>query len=81
MAAEKGCTILGNREGLGMRHNVYNNTTAFGLLSFKMQAEFRAMRDAGHKIITYDADGEWSGSNARSFILSKVYRVKEEVKV
>ncbi len=64
-----------------MRHNVYNNTTAFGLLSFKMQAEFRAMRDAGHKIITYDADGEWSGSNARSFILSKVYRVKEEVKV
>jgi hypothetical protein len=57
------------------------NTTAFGLLSKNRQAEFRAMRDAGHKIITYDADGEWSGTNARSFMLSKVYRVKEEVKV
>jgi hypothetical protein len=57
------------------------NTTAFGLLPKNRQAEFRAMRDAGHKIITYDADGEWSGTNARSFILSKVYRVKEEVKV
>jgi hypothetical protein len=59
-----------------MRHNVYDNTTAFGLLSPKMQAEFRAMRDAGHKIIAYEADGEWCGTNARSFMLSKVYRVK-----
>lgn len=59
-----------------MRHNVYDNITAFGLLSPKMQAEFRAMRDAGHKIIMYEADGEWSGTNARIFMLSKVYRVK-----
>lgn len=58
-----------------MRHNVYDNTTAFGLLSFKMQAEFRAMRDAGHMIIMYGADGEWCGTNAKSFMLSKVYRV------
>jgi len=64
-----------------MTRSVYNNVTPFGLLSPKMQEEFRVMRDAGHKIIMYEMDGEWVGINARSFVLSKVYRVKEgEVK-
>jgi hypothetical protein len=39
------------------------------------------MRDAGHKIIMYESNGEWVHTNAHSFMLSKVYRVKEgEVK-
>ena len=59
-----------------MSHNVYTNVTPFGLLSPKMQAEFRTMRDAGHKIIMYEVDGEWVDVNARSFVLSKVYRIK-----
>lgn len=60
-----------------MTRSVYNNVTPFGLLSPKMQEEFRTMRDAGHKIIMYETDGEWVNVNARSFGLSKVYRVKE----
>ena len=60
-----------------MIHNVYTNVAPFGLCSTKMQAEFRTMRDAGHKIIMYEMDGEWVDVNARSFALSKVYRVKE----
>lgn len=60
-----------------MTRSVYNNVTPFGLCSTKMQAEFRAMRDAGHKIITYEMDGEWANVNARYFVLSNVYRVKE----
>ena len=59
-----------------MTRSVYNNVTPFGLLSPKMQAEFRTMRDAGHKMIMYEMDGEWVDVNARSFVLSKVYRVK-----
>ena len=59
-----------------MTRNVYTNVTPFGLLSPKMQAEFRLMRDAGGKIIMYEMDGEWVDVNARSFVLSKVYRVK-----
>jgi hypothetical protein len=61
-----------------MKRNVYTNVTPFGLCTPKEQAEFRAMRDAGHKIIMYEMDGEWVGVNARSFGLSKVYRVKQE---
>jgi hypothetical protein len=61
-----------------MKRNVYTNVTPFGLCSPKMQAEFRAMRDAGHKIIMYEVDGEWVDVNARSLGLSKVYRVKQE---
>jgi hypothetical protein len=60
-----------------MTRSVYNNVTPFGLLSPKMQAEFRTMRDSDHKIIMYEADGEWVYTNARSFALHKVYRVKE----
>jgi hypothetical protein len=64
-----------------MSRSVYTNVAPFGLCSIKMQAEFRTMRDAGHKIIMYEADGEWVHVNGKSFILSKVYRVKEgEVK-
>lgn len=59
-----------------MTRSVYNNVTPFGLCSTKMQAEFRTMRDAGHKIIMYEVDGEWVHTNAHSFTLSKVYRVK-----
>tara|TARA_R110000868_G_scaffold12098_5_gene58609 strand:+ start:4701 stop:4895 length:195 start_codon:yes stop_codon:yes gene_type:complete len=59
-----------------MTRSVYNNVTPFGLCSTKMQEEFRTMRDAGHKIIMYEMDGEWVNVNARSFVLSKVYRVK-----
>ena len=61
-----------------MTRNVYTNVAPFGLCSTRMQAEFRAMRDAGHKIIMYEADGEWVDVNARSLGLSKVYRVKKE---
>ena len=64
-----------------MSRGVYNNVTPFGLCSPKTQAEFRTMRDAGHKIIMYESNGEWVHTNAHSFMLSKVYRVKEgEVK-
>ena len=59
-----------------MKRNVYNNVTPFGLCTPKEQAEFRAMRDASHKLIMYEIDGEWVDVNARSFALSKVYRVK-----
>lgn len=59
-----------------MTRSVYTNVTPFGLCSTKMQAEFRTMRDAGHKMIMYEMDGEWVDVNARSFVLSKVYRVK-----
>jgi len=61
-----------------MKRNVYTNVTPFGLCTPKEQAEFRAMRDAGHNIIMYEIDGEWVNVNARSFSLSKVYRVKKE---
>jgi len=62
-----------------MKRNVYtNNVKAFGLCTPKEQEEFRAMRDAGCKIIMYEIDGEWIHTNARSFALSKVYRVKPE---
>jgi hypothetical protein len=60
-----------------MTRNVYDNVLPFGLCSTRMQEEFRAMRDAGHKIIMYEMDGEWVDVNARSFVFSKVYRVKE----
>jgi hypothetical protein len=63
-----------------MKRNVYTNVTPFGLCSPKMQAEFRIMRDAGHKIIRYEFDGEWIHVNGRTFDLSKVYRVKQEEK-
>jgi len=59
-----------------MTRSVYTNVAPFGLCSTKMQAEFRTMRDAGHKIIMYEVDGEWVDVNARSFALSKVYRIK-----
>ena len=59
-----------------MTRSVYTNVAPFGLCSTKMQAEFRTMRDAGHKIIMYEVDGEWVDVNARSFVLSKVYRIK-----
>ena len=59
-----------------MSRSVYTNVAPFGLCSIKMQAEFRTMRDAGHKIIMYEVDGEWVDVNARSFVLSKVYRIK-----
>ena len=61
-----------------MKRNVYTNVTPFGLCTPKEQAEFRAMRDAGHRIIMYEVDGEWVDVNARSFGLAKVYRVKSE---
>jgi hypothetical protein len=61
-----------------MKRNVYTNVTPFGLCTPKEQAEFRTMRDAGHRIIMYEADGEWVDVNARSLGLSKVYRVKQE---
>jgi hypothetical protein len=61
-----------------MKRNVYTNVAPFGLCTPKEQAEFRAMRDACHKIIMYEMDGEWVHTNARSFGLSKVYRVKSE---
>jgi len=61
-----------------MKRNVYTNVTPFGLCTPKEQAGFRAMRDAGYTIITYEADGEWVNELARSFWLSKVYRVKRK---
>jgi len=61
-----------------MKRNVYTNVKPFGLCTPREQEEFRAMRDAGHKIIMYEIDGEWVQTNARSFALSKVYRVKQE---
>jgi len=61
-----------------MSRNVYNNVAPFGLCTPKEQAEFRTMRDAGHKIIMYEMDGEWVDVNARSLGLSRVYRVKRE---
>lgn len=64
-----------------MKRNVYTNVTPFGLCTPEEQAEFRAMRYAGHKIIMYEIDGEWVDVNARSFGLSKVYRVKKEGEV
>jgi len=64
-----------------MSRNVYNNVTPFGLCTLKEQAAFRTMRDAGHTILVYDYDGEWSKTSATRFWLSKVYRIKEgEVK-
>lgn len=61
-----------------MKRNVYTNVAPFGLCTPKEQAEFRAMRDAGHTILTYDYNGEWSKKSASYFDLSKVYRVKQE---
>jgi len=61
-----------------MRRNVYTNVAPFGLCTPNEQAEFRTMRDAGYNIIVYEVDGEWVDANARSFWLSKVYRVKRK---
>lgn len=59
-----------------MRH-LAKNTTAFGLLSKKRQADFRALRDAGAKILVYDEHGEWVKHSYSVFLLHEVYRVPE----
>lgn len=59
-----------------MKHLTENNI-AFGLLSKKRQAEFRAQRDAGAAIVVYDEYGEWIKYDHRVFRNHGVYRVRK----
>jgi hypothetical protein len=54
---------------------LHTNTSAFGLLSPKMQADFRAARDNKSELVEYDSSGEWIRTNARTFYLHRLYRV------